>query len=92
MNIHHLVTMANQIGSFFASYPDQEEASREIASHLQRFWAPLMRQRLLEHVAVHEGEGLDAVVLAAIRANLATLTPPAPRLTGHGARTTSEHL
>ena len=81
MNVHHLVTMANQIGSFFASYPDQEEASSEIASHLQRFWAPLMRQHLLRHVAEHQGEGLDPAVLASIHANLERLTPPPPRLT-----------
>jgi formate dehydrogenase subunit delta len=31
MNIDQLVTMANQIGSFFKSYPDQEKAKEEIA-------------------------------------------------------------
>jgi formate dehydrogenase subunit delta len=80
MNIHHLVTMANQIGSFFASYPDQEEASSEIASHLQRFWAPPMRRQLLEHIAQHQGEGLHPPVLAAIQANLARLTPAPARV------------
>jgi formate dehydrogenase subunit delta len=79
MNVHQLVTMANQIGTFFASYPDQEEASSEIASHLQRFWAPLMRRRLLQHIDEHQGEGLDPAVLASIRANLERLTPPPPR-------------
>jgi formate dehydrogenase subunit delta len=79
MNIHHLVTMANQIGSFFASYPDQEEASSEIASHLQRFWAPQMRRQLLAHVAEHGGEGLQPAVLAAIQANLVRLTPAPAR-------------
>jgi formate dehydrogenase subunit delta len=83
MNVHHLVTMANQIGSFFASYPDQEEASTEIANHLQRFWAPLMRHKLLAHVAGQQGEGLDPAVLGAIRANLGRLTPPPLRLTAH---------
>jgi formate dehydrogenase subunit delta len=83
MNVHHLVTMANQIGSFFASYPDQEEASTEIANHLQRFWAPLMRHKLLAHVAEQQGEGLDPAVLAAIRANIKRLTPPPLRLTAH---------
>jgi formate dehydrogenase subunit delta len=80
MDVHHLITMANQIGSFFASYPDQEEASSEISNHLQRFWAPLMRRELLRHVAEQQGEGLDAPVLASIRANLERLTPPPPRL------------
>jgi formate dehydrogenase subunit delta len=79
MNVHHLITMANQIGAFFASYPDQEEASAEISNHLQRFWAPQMRQVLLKHVAEQQGEGLDAPVLASIRANLQRLTPALPR-------------
>jgi formate dehydrogenase subunit delta len=80
MNIHHLVTMANQIGTFFASYPDQEEARSEIASHLQRFWAPPMRRQLLQHIADEQGEGLSTAVLEAIQANLARLTPPPPRM------------
>lgn len=75
MKIHHLVTMANQIGTFFDSYPDQQEASAEIASHLQRFWAPPMRRQLLEHVAQQAGEGLHAPVLLAIQAHAARLTP-----------------
>lgn len=75
MNIHQLVGMANQIGTFFASYPDQEEASGEIATHLQRFWAPRMRRQLLDHVAEHGGKGLDPAVLASIQAHLAQLTP-----------------
>ena len=80
MNIHHLVTMANQIGSFFASYPDQEEASSEIANHLQRFWAPQMRRQLLEHIDQHDGEGLSAPVLAAIYQHRQRLTPPPARV------------
>ena len=80
MKVHHLVTMANQIGSFFESYPDQEEAKTEIANHLQRFWAPRMRRQLLEHVAEQHGEGLHAAVLEAIQANLARLTPAPPKV------------
>ena len=75
MNIHHLVTMANQIGTFFASYPDQDEANMEIANHLKRSWAPTMRRQLLAHIAEHNGEGLSEPVLRAISANLASLTP-----------------
>ena len=64
-----MIGEANQIGAFFASYPDQDEARGEIANHLQRYWAPPMRRQLLAHVAEHEGEGLDPAVLASIRAN-----------------------
>jgi formate dehydrogenase subunit delta len=55
MKTDKLVTMANQIGTFFESYPDRDEAMREIASHLQRFWAPRMRAELMRHLE-HERE------------------------------------
>lgn len=79
MNIAHLVTMANQIGTFFASYPDREEASAEIASHLKRFWAPRMRQQLFEHIDTENGAGLSPLVLAAVAAHRGErATPPPP--------------
>jgi formate dehydrogenase subunit delta len=67
--------MANQIGSFFESYPDQVEASAEIANHLRKFWEPRMRRAMLKHVDEHQGEGLDAIVLAAIRTHRQSLEP-----------------
>jgi len=75
MNQHHLATMANQIGAFFLSYPDQEEARAEIATHIQRFWAPRMRSQLLEHVALTGGHGLDPLVLESIQAHRVRLLP-----------------
>ena len=71
MNIDNLVTMANQIGTFFESYPDREEASAEIANHLKRFWAPRMRSQLFAHIDNAEGEGLAPLVLSAIAATAA---------------------
>lgn len=76
MNIDNLVTMANQIGTFFASYPDQEEASTEIANHLQRFWAPRMRSQLYAHIDTEDGVGLAPIVLSSIAAHRGE--PPAP--------------
>lgn len=71
MDIDKLVTMANQIGTFFASYPDREEARTEIANHLQRFWAPRMRNQLYLHIDTHAGDrsGLAPLVLASIAAH-----------------------
>jgi formate dehydrogenase subunit delta len=66
MNIDNLVTMANQIGTFFASFPDREEATTGIATHIERYWAPRMRRRLYEHVDSTYGAGLDPIVLSAI--------------------------
>lgn len=67
MDIRNLIKMANQIGDFFESYADQMEASAEISNHLKKFWAPSMRECLLEHVDAAGGEGLKEVVLSSVR-------------------------
>jgi formate dehydrogenase subunit delta len=70
MNIDQLVTMANQIGSFFKSYPDQEKAKEEIANHLKKFWAPPMRNQIKAHVTKDAGRGLEVIVIDAIKKHL----------------------
>lgn len=70
MQIDHLVTMANQIGDFFKFFPDQEQAKKDIAQHLSRFWAQSMRQQILAHVRNNNGEGLEAIVQDAIKQHL----------------------
>jgi formate dehydrogenase subunit delta len=70
MQIEHLVTMANQIGDFFKSFPDQEQAKKDIAQHLMRFWASSMRQQILAHVMNNNGAGLEAIVRDAIKEHL----------------------
>ena len=69
MNIDNLVTMANQIGTFYASFPDREEARTGIALHIERYWAPRMRSRLFQHVDAERGAGLDPIVLDALAAH-----------------------
>ena len=78
MNIEHLVTMANQIGTFFSSYPDQAEGRTEIANHLQRYWAPRMREQLYAHIDLAQGEGLAAFVFDAIVEHRGEKAPPLP--------------
>ena len=58
-----LITMANQIGDFFAPYPpgQREEGVR---NHLRHYWEPRMRDALLAHVDATGGTGLHAHVLA----------------------------
>ncbi|RQR21294.1 formate dehydrogenase, partial [Burkholderia sp. Bp9143] len=46
MDNGHLIDMANQIGAFFESMPDREEALSGIAEHIRRFWEPRMRRAL----------------------------------------------
>jgi formate dehydrogenase subunit delta len=66
MNAEHLVKMANQIGDFFDGEPDKELAAKEVVSHLTRFWAPTMRQQLVEYSKAHNGEGLRPLVKTAV--------------------------
>jgi formate dehydrogenase subunit delta len=74
MNTDHLVQMANSIGDFFAAMPDADEARRDLAAHIQRFWEPRMRRGLLEHLDRANGTGLQAIVLQALQQHRAGLT------------------
>ncbi|HEY6773726.1 MAG TPA: formate dehydrogenase subunit delta [Oxalicibacterium sp.] len=66
-NIDNLVSMANQIGDFFAPMKDHRKSMAEIAGHLKRSWDPRMRTALMNHVEQHDGEGLRPIVLEAVR-------------------------
>ena len=57
--------MANQIGDFFKSYPDAEQAKKDIVMHIKRFWALNMRLQLIEH-AQASAEGLEPLVKEAV--------------------------
>jgi len=76
MDIQNLITMANQIGDFFAAWPDQDQARAEVAGHLRRFWDPRMRRQLCDHVRATGGTGLTEIVIAAV-AELEPAPPPA---------------
>ena len=73
MNTEHLVQMANSIGDFFAAMPDADEARRDLAAHIHRYWEPRMRRSILEHIDRRSGEGLQAIVLQALRQHRAEL-------------------
>ncbi len=75
MEAGKLVDMANRIGDFFASMPDRGAALEGIAHHLRRYWDPRMRTRLLAHIDAQRGEGLDPIVLEALRTHRALLEP-----------------
>ena len=64
MKIGQLVRMANQIGSFFESMPDQDKAMKGIAEHLRKFWDPRMRRELLAFLDQHpEGRSGEVVLM-----------------------------
>ncbi|MDZ4729783.1 MAG: formate dehydrogenase subunit delta [Xanthomonadales bacterium] len=56
-----LVKMVNQIAANFSFHDD---AVDQTLAHLQRFWAPALRQQMIQHVAAG-GEGLDDLALQA---------------------------
>jgi transposase InsO family protein len=57
MKIERLVSMINDIATFFASDPEPEVAARAVESHISRFWEPRMRRQIVEHYR-HGGTGL----------------------------------
>jgi formate dehydrogenase subunit delta len=63
METRNMVRMANQIGTFFTSY-GEEEAKKEIANHINSFWETRMRRDFFTHID-KGGEGLSAIVKAA---------------------------
>jgi formate dehydrogenase subunit delta len=78
MKVDHLIEMANQIGQFFESLPDREEALTSIAEHIRRFWEPRMRRALLAELDTSgAGSGLSEIVFTAVTKYRASLTPVA---------------
>lgn len=73
MDIHNLVKMANQIGAFFESMPDREQAKADIATHIKKFWDPRMRKTILQKMDGGEAVELSPVVREAIDAHRALL-------------------
>lgn len=70
---HKLVEMANQIGEFFAAQPEREAAVRAIAEHLEKFWHPTMRERLVQCLQTEE-HSLSPLVREAARSLLERVT------------------
>ena len=71
----NLTRMANQIGTFFESMPDREEALEGIATHLKNFWDPRMRREFLARVDAANPSDIADIVLAAVRAHRALIEP-----------------
>ena len=69
MEKNNLITMANQIGAFFKSYPDKEQATKDIAGHLNKFWPPVMRKKIVEIISSEDfkSEEMNQMVLDAIK-------------------------
>lgn len=66
MDVNNLIRMANQIGEFFETMPDREQAVKDIAVHIKRFWEPRMRRAILESLDHDGAAGLSQIVREAI--------------------------
>jgi formate dehydrogenase subunit delta len=65
MHIERLVTMANDIATYFTCEPDHATAVAGVRDHLTRFWDPVMRRQLKTFVA-DGGEGLSPLTREAV--------------------------
>ncbi|MEQ8233392.1 MAG: formate dehydrogenase subunit delta [Gammaproteobacteria bacterium] len=65
MSDSQLVQMANDIAAYFDSEPDRELAVRGIEQHLQRFWEPRMRRKIIA-LASRDDVALDPLAAAAV--------------------------
>lgn len=65
MNRDHLLRMANQIGTFFQSQPDREEALAGLANHIHKFWEARM-QREFQAMLDEGGQGVLPIVREAL--------------------------
>jgi formate dehydrogenase subunit delta len=74
MHVDRLVKMANEIAMFFASESPPDEAPKNVASHLTRFWDPRMRREIIVY-GEQGGAGLSDLARSAVK----LLVMPAPR-------------
>jgi formate dehydrogenase subunit delta len=67
LDMDRLITMANQIGDFFAPYPPMRR-TEGIRNHLRTYWDPRMREALLEYIKKQGGKDLHDHVIAGAKA------------------------
>jgi len=65
MRIERLVTMANDIATYFTVEPDHAAAVASVREHLTRFWDPSMRRQIKAHLA-EGGAGLIPLAREAV--------------------------
>jgi formate dehydrogenase subunit delta len=66
-----LVSMANQIARFFSAQGDVR-AVPQIADHLEKFWDPVMRRELIDHINAGAADVSPLVTQAVARMKMPT--------------------
>lgn len=77
MNIDLLIKMTNEISAYFAAEPDTEQAARDVAGHLKRFWEPRMRRQIITYYEQRQGAGLSDLALRGVALLAAAEAPTA---------------
>jgi len=84
LDISRIILMANQIGDFFAPYP-QDRRAEGIRNHLRTYWDPRMRAALLDYIdqggtslSAHVSEG--ALLLRSAKPRKGYYGPPSPEV------------
>ncbi|OZB62034.1 MAG: formate dehydrogenase subunit delta [Lysobacterales bacterium 14-68-21] len=75
MNIDTLTRMVNDIANYFAAEPDHAAGVAGVADHLKKFWDPVMRKQIIEHLHAG-GDGLEPLAREAVQ-KLASLSSAA---------------
>ena len=65
MNTEHLIKMVNEISAFFIGEAGNENAPREVAAHIKKYWEKRMRQEIVAHYE-KGAAGLNDVARSAI--------------------------
>ena len=66
MNTDLLIKMANEIGEFFDGASEPQQAVRDVAAHLKRYWEPRMRAQIIRYCAERHGAGLTDLARQAV--------------------------
>jgi formate dehydrogenase subunit delta len=66
MNIDLLIKMTNEISEFFGTASEPDQAARDVAAHLRRYWEPRMRAQMLDYYEQRQGAGLTQLARSAV--------------------------
>lgn len=73
MDINNLVSMLNQMGDFFESMPDRNQAKLDLITHVKKFWEPRMKNSIIKEV--NKDIGLSPFVKEALIENVDKIKP-----------------
>lgn len=66
MNIDLLIKMTNEISAYFAAERDTDQAAKDVAAHLRRYWEPRMRRQIVAYYEERQGAGLSDLALRGV--------------------------